>query len=121
MLLHISLPYSIEHFREDIEALVGKLPHGSVPCMHTETTVSIFIPPGALPEILAAKVKISMEAFSNWWFIPIGGHIMSKHSMDRLRDKVNEFLGAPIVDRPRGETKHVPLTERRQPRGKDPV
>jgi hypothetical protein len=121
MLLHISLPYKIEHLRDDIAALVAKLPHGSVPCMHTETTVSVFIPPGSLPDILAAKLKISMAAFSSWWLIPIGGHVVCKHSMDRLTDKVNEFLGVPVRNRPRNKTEHVPLTQRWKPRGKRPV
>jgi hypothetical protein len=121
MLLHISLPYSIEHLRDDIAALVAKLPAGSTPCMHTETTVSIFIPPGVLPEILAAKTKFSMSAFSNWWLIPIGGPVLNKHSMDRLTDKVNEFLGVSGSNRPRAKTQHVPLTERWKPRGKPTV
>lgn len=73
MLLHISLPYNIENLRAEIEAVVAKLPAGSTPCMHTESTVSIYIPPGSLPEILGAKIKIPMDAFQNWWLIPIGG------------------------------------------------
>lgn len=121
MLLHISLPYNIENLRDEIAALVAKLPAGSAPCMHTETTVSIFIPPGMLPEILAAKIKISMAAFSNWWFIPIGGGVISKHSMDRLTDKVNEFMGITTSSRPRNKSQHVPLTERRKPRGEGAV
>lgn len=121
MLLHISLPYNIEHLRDEIEKLVAKLPSGSVPCMHTETSVSVFIPPGTLPEILAAKTKVSMAAFSNWWLVPIGGRVVSKHSMDRLTDKVNEFLGSAGGGRPRAKTQHVPLTQRREPRGKGPV
>ncbi|HEX4302739.1 MAG TPA: hypothetical protein VHZ78_08095 [Rhizomicrobium sp.] len=121
MLLHISLPYGIEHLRDEIAALVAKLPAGSTACMHTETTVSIFIPPGTLPEILAAKTKIAMSAFSNWWLIPIGGRVVSKHSMDRLTDKMNEFLGSAGDERPRSKSQHVPLTQRREPRGKPTV
>jgi len=120
MLLHISLPYNIEHLRDQIAALVGKLPAGSTPCMHTETTVSIFIPPGWLPEMLSAKLKFSMADFSNWWLIPLGGQVVSKHSMDRLTDKVNEFLGT-AEGRPRNKSKYVPLTQRRQPGREGPV
>jgi len=117
MLLHISLPYNIENLRDEIAVLVAKLPSGSTPCMHTETTVSIFIPPGTLPEILAAQRRVSLEAFSNWWLIPISGPVVNKHSVDRLSDKVNEFLGVPVSIRQRDKPKHVPLTERRKPRG----
>jgi hypothetical protein len=121
MLLHISLPYNIEFLRNEIALLVTKLPGGSAPCMHTETTVSIFIPPGMLPEILSARIKIPMTNFSNWWLIPIGGGVVSKHSMDRLTDKVNEFMGITISGRPRNKPHDVPLTERRKPRGESPV
>jgi hypothetical protein len=121
MLLHISLPYNIENLRDEIAALVAKLPNGSMACMHTETTVSIFIPPGALPAILAAQRRVSLEAFSNWWLIPIGGAVVNKHSVDRLSDKVNEFLGVSVHSRQRDKAKHVPLTERRKPRGERPV
>ncbi|MBV9992878.1 MAG: hypothetical protein JOZ72_16490 [Alphaproteobacteria bacterium] len=61
--------------------------------------------PGTIPEIIAMKIKISLVSFSNWWLIPIGGPVLSKHSMDRLTDKVNEIVvkkgGPKTADRPK--------------------
>ena len=120
MLLHIELPYTIDALHTEIEQLVGKLPSGSRAVMHTDRTVSIFIPPAGLPAMLAAKLKISMSNFSNWWLLPISDQIVCKNgSMDPLQHRMNEFLG--VSGRKAFKTQNVPLTERRQPRGKPAV
>lgn len=121
MLLHVELPYSIEYLRNEIEKLVGKLPFGSLPVCHTERTFSVFIPPGHVPQIVVAKIKISMNDFSNWWLIPIGGAIVSKNgSMDRLQDAVGKFLKTTDLG-PGHKPNNVTFSQGRKPRGERPI
>lgn len=115
-LLVLELPYSIENLRKDLELLVGCLPEGSRTVMYTDRTIGIAMPHINIPDIMAVRLRKAMEAFSNWWIVPISGLVACKNgSMDPFRHWMNEQGDVPgTAPRQWPQSQNVPKSERRQ-------
>lgn len=93
-LLLVQLPYSIDHLRAELDALVACLPEGSQKVIYTDTLVGIAMPHLDIPEVIAVKLRKPMQAFSNWWIVGLNGQIVCKErSSDPLRHWMNKYLG----------------------------
>lgn len=121
-LLVVELPFTIEGLRDEIAALVGCLPEGSKTVMYTDRTVGIVMPHINVPDIMAARLRKALIAFSNWWIVPISGLVACKNgSMDPFRHWMNENGDVPQpMPRQWTETQNVPRPQRRQIRLKSP-
>lgn len=109
-LLLIQLPYSIEHLRPELDAVVACLPEGSKKVIYTDTLVGIAMPHIDVPEVVAVRLRKPIQAFSNWWIIGLNGQIICKErSNDPLRFWMNKYLG--LTPRPQ----HKPSNIRKRP------
>lgn len=113
-LLLVELPYSIEHFRDELEGLITALPEGSAKVIYTDRVVGIAMPHTSIPEVMAIRLRKYMSAFSSWRIVGLNGELVSKDgSMDPFRHWMNKNLRiqpAPKRDKP----KDVALPKRRQ-------
>lgn len=122
-LLLIKLPYAVEHFEKEIALLSVRLPPGSKRVLYANEVMGWLIPHETIAEITAIHLGDVMKAFSDWWLIGLDGQLVSKNgSMDPFRHWMNERGGGGVkgILKPQ-KTQHVPLTERRKPRGKGAV
>jgi len=121
ILLFIELIYPIEHHRDDIAALVAKLPPGSEPVFHTVKSVAVLIPQIDALEAVATPVRPLLSRFENWRFVGISGESLCAHgSWDPFEHWMNERVRMS-PPRQRFKSKNVPLTQRHKIGVKGPV
>jgi hypothetical protein len=114
-LLLITLPYSVEGLRPQLDALVAILPQGSRRVLYLDRLLGFLVPHTAIADIQAVRWRNVLNAFSRWWIIGLNGELVCKDkSEDPFRTWMNEYRETGSVSKML-QSENLFLSEGRQP------